>query len=212
MCKIAILDQFPLFSSGISSILNNSSQCNVIAQGCTLEKLMSGLGTELPDVIIFDVIHDDNSGIKVLKKLRRFFQNTPILLIINQSYSDCFEEYIRLGAKGFIFQNSSCKELVKAIKKLKNGEEFFTPRVWDIFRSSIRARKHSIKLDRKNLTDREMSVLKLFSRGLSYKEIGVNLNISPRTVETHKRNILSKLKIGSTADMIRYAYRNNILV
>ncbi|WP_372648714.1 LuxR C-terminal-related transcriptional regulator [Draconibacterium sp.] len=212
MCRIAILEQFNLFGSGIKSILEEADQFNVVIQADSVNKLLAGKGMEKPDVIIFDIIHDDNSGIKVLKRINRTFTGVPVLLIVSNHYADCFEEYIRLGVKGFIFHNSSGKELIKAIKKLKNGEEYFAMKVWDIFRSTIRARKAKAKnIESNKLTEREMTVLKLFTKGLSYKEIGVDLNISPRTVETHKRNILAKLKIRSTADMIKYAYRNNIL-
>lgn len=210
MCKIAILEQFALCSSGIRSIIENSGLCAVIWQANAVDKLVASLGSEKPDVVLFDVVHDENSGLKVLRKLNRTFAGVPILLILSKNYSDCFEEYIRLGVKGFVFINSSGEELVTAIKKLKNGEEYFPSRVWDIFRNSIRARKYRKKSE-EQLSDREMTVLKLFTNGMSYKEIGDKLNISPRTVETHKRNILSKLKIRSTADMIRYAYRNKIL-
>ncbi|KJF41882.1 response regulator transcription factor [Draconibacterium sediminis] len=212
MCKIAILEQFNLFGSGIKSILEDANQLDVVIQADSIDKLIAGKGMEKPDVVIFDIIHDDNSGMKVLKQISRSFSGVPVLLIVSNNYADCFEEYIRLGVKGFVFQNSSGKELVKAIKKLKEGEEYFASKVWDIFRSTIRARKASrINKQSNKLTEREVTVLKLFTKGMSYKEIGVNLNISPRTVETHKRNILAKLKIRTTADMIKYAYRNNIL-
>lgn len=100
--------------------------------------------------------------------------------------------------------------MIKAIKKLDNGEEYFSNTVWKVFKSYVQTRKKRI-LKSSKLTDREVSVLKLFAHGLSYKEIGVKLSISPRTVETHKRNILSKLKINTTAEMIKYAYRKHIL-
>ncbi len=210
MCKVAILERFTLFGSGIKSILQEEDRCNVIVQTETTDELFDELGETVPDVIIIDILHGDNSGIKPLKKIRRSYHNVPVLLIVSQDYVDCFEEYISMGVKGFIFNNSSGKELVKAIKKIENGGEYFGKKVWSIFKSSIQSHKYQ-KKSQHSLTDREVSVLKLFSNGLSYKEIGINLNISPRTVETHKRNILSKLKINSTADMIRYAYRNHIL-
>lgn len=212
MCKIAILDRFNLFGSGIKSLLEEADHLDVVIQTDSVDKLIAAKKMEKPDVIIFDIIHDDNSGIKVLKRIKRSFNRVPVLLIVSNNYADCFEDYICLGVKGFIFHNSSGNELVKAIKKLKNGEEYFTMKVWEIFRGSIRARRaHTKNIESNKLTEREVSVLKLFTRGMSYKEIGVSLNISPRTVETHKRNILAKLKMRSTADMIKYAYRNNIL-
>lgn len=210
MCKIAILERFLLFGIGIESILHEANKCEVIMQAESIDELIKKLRDGNPDVIVIDILHGDNSGVKALRKIRRTYPDIPVLLIVSQNYSDCFEEYIRLGAKGFVFNHSTADELIDAIKKLENGEEYFSKRVWDIFRTNIRARKYKKQNDQ-HITDREMDVLKLFSCGLSYKEIGAKLNISARTVETHKRNILAKLKINSTADMVRYAFRNHIL-
>jgi len=210
MCKIAILERYALLSSGIRSILLNEEKCDIIVQSRTASEMISDLGEDVPDVIIIDIMSTDNSGIKPLKKIRRNYTKTPILLIVSTSYADCFEEYIRLGVKGLVFNTSTGAELVKAIKKIKEGKEYFPDKVWKVFKESIQMHKQHRKTDQ-NLTDREVSVVKLFSNGLTYKEIGAQLNISPRTVETHKRNILAKLKIHTTADMVKYAYRNNML-
>lgn len=210
MCKIAILERFALLGSGIKSILMNEVECVVVAQSKTSTELLANIGEKLPDVIIIDIMSTDNSGIKPLRKIRRALPRVPVLLIVSAHYADCFEEYIRLGVKGFIFNTSNGEELVTAIKKLKGGKEYFTNKVWKVFKDSIQLRKPT-KSSNQKLTDREVSVIKLFSNGLTYKEIGAQLNISPRTVETHKRNILSKLKMHSTADMVKYAYRNNLL-
>lgn len=210
MCTVAILERYTLLGSGIRSILMNELQCVIIAQSKTSTELINSLGTRIPDVIIVDITSTDNSGIKPLRKLRREYPKVPVLLIVSINYADCFEEYIRLGVKGFIFNNSDGEELVSAIKKLKGGKEYFTNKVWKVFKDSIQNGKQQRSKTQK-LTDREVSVVKLFSNGLTYKEIGAQLNISPRTVETHKRNILTKLKMNSTADMVKYAYRNNLL-
>jgi len=210
MCKIAILDKFTLFASGIESILKDTKGCEVIVLATDPMDLQKQLKNVKPDVIIVDIIHGENSGMKLLKKIKRTYPKVPLLLLLSQHYSDSFEEYIRLGVKGFVFNDASGEDLVEAIKTLKNGGEFFRKKVWELFKSSIQKRKYS-KKNEHPLTDREVTVLKMFSSGLTYKEIGTRLNISPRTVETHKRNILSKLKINSTADMVRYAFHNHIL-
>lgn len=210
MCKVAILERFTLLGAGIKSILQQLSEYEVIVQAETIDSLLKQLKGKSPDVFIVDIVHGDNAGLKPLRKIRRHFPKVPVLLLVSQNYSDCFEEYIRLGVKGFVLSDAEGKDLVEAIHVLRNGGEYFKKKVWEIFRSAIQKRKYQ-KRDQHILTDREIAVLRLFSRGLSYKEIGASLNISPRTVETHKRNILSKLKINTTADMVRYAYRNQIL-
>ena len=211
MCKIAILERFALLGSGIRSILLSEVECVIIAQSKTATELLVSLGDKVPDVIIIDIMSTDNYGMKPLRKIRKELPRVPVLLIVSAHYADCFEEYIRLGVKGFIFNTSHGDELVAAIKKIKDGKEYFPNKVWKIFKDSIQLRKQKKGTDQR-LTDREVSIVKLFSNGLTYKEIGAQLNISPRTVETHKRNILSKLKMSTTADMVKYAYRNNLLM
>ncbi|WP_167617821.1 response regulator transcription factor [Maribellus sediminis] len=210
MCKIAILERYALLSSGIRSILQVRKECELIVQAKSVHELVNSLNGSIPDVIIFNVISAENSGMKPLKNLRRKFPKVPVLLIVSEHYVDCFEEYIRMGVKGLLFNTSDGEDLVDAIKKLKQGKEYFPVKVWKVFKESIQSHK-PLKVRDKTLTDREVSIVKLFSNGLTYKEIGAQLNISPRTVETHKRNILTKLKIHTTADMVKYAYRNNIL-
>ncbi len=210
MCNIAILERFALLGSGIKAILKSKVECVVVAQSKTSTELLASLRDLMPDVIIIDIMSTDNSGMKPLRKIRRALPKVPVLLIVSSHYADCFEEYIRLGVKGFIFNTSNGEELVAAIKKLKNGKEYFPNKVWKVFKDSIQLGKQQKNTVQK-LTDREVTVIKAFSNGLTYKEIGAQLNISPRTVETHKRNILAKLKMHSTADMVKYAYRNNLL-
>jgi len=210
MCNIAILERFALLGSGIKAILKSEVECVVVAQSKTSTELLASLGDLMPDVIVIDIMSTDNSGMKPLRKIRRALPKVPVLLIVSSHYADCFEEYIRLGVKGFIFNTSNGEELVAAIKKLKNGKEYFPNKVWKVFKDSIQLGKQQ-KTTVQKLTDREVTVIKAFSNGLTYKEIGAQLNISPRTVETHKRNILAKLKMNSTADMVKYAYRNNLL-
>ena len=213
MCKIALLENYSLFSSGIKPILSQIYDFEIIAEAKTIDKFLIELKKNRPDVIVFDVIHCLDEGLKPLKKIKRSFSKIPILLIVSEEYTYCFEEYIALGVRGFVFHNSSPEILIKAVTKLKNGEDHFRKNVWLLLTDFIRAHKpgKSIQNKKSILTKREVSVIKLFCDGLSYKEIGSNLNISPRTVETHKKNIQTKLKVNSTVEMVKFAFNNHIV-
>ncbi len=210
MCKIAIIESFSLFSAGIKFMLNDMKEVDVIAEAENVDLLIPVVRQNIPDIICFDVIHSGSTGIMPLKKIKRIFPKIPVLIIINANYADFFEEYIRIGIKGFVFSNAGSEELFTAINNLKAGDEYFPVEVWKILKKVIQSRKSTSKKSDK-LSDREIAVLKLFTQGLTYKEIGLKLNISSRTVETHKNNILSKLKIHTTADMIKYAYHHDLL-
>jgi len=132
-------------------------------------------------------------------------------LILSTDYSDFFEEYISLGVNGFVFNDAGREKLIKAIKTLMNGDDHFRPRVWQLLKKYLRTKKNSASFeDKRMLSNREITILKLFCKGYTYKEIGVKLNISPRTVETHKKNIQTKINARSTAEMIEFAYQNKL--
>lgn len=213
MCKIALLENYSLFNSGIKPILSEINHFEIIAEAKTIDKFLIQLDKNRPDVIIFDVIHCQNEGLKQLKKIKRSFSKIPVLLIVSEEYTYCFEEYIELGVRGFVFHDSSQEVLIKAIKKIKNGEDYFRKNVWLLLKDFIRSHKSDKSVQKKKsvLTKREVSVMKLFCNGLTYKEIGSNLNISPRTVETHKKNIQTKLKVNSTVEMVKFAFNNHIV-
>lgn len=211
MCYIAILENYSLFCSGIKSVIEETGKCKIVFESKTITEFMTKLKAKKPDVIIIDIIHCLDEGISTIKKIRRRTSRTPILLVLSSDYSDFFEEYISLGVNGFVFNDSGAESLLNAIKALKQGEDHFPPRVWQLLKKYLRTKKVPVSFeDKRILTNRELAILKLFCKGYTYKEIGAKLNISPRTVESHKKNIQTKLSVRSTAEMIEFAYQNNL--
>jgi DNA-binding NarL/FixJ family response regulator len=212
-CKVVIFESYPLFSSGIKSALNASGTIEVSGEASTIEQLLKLLPKANPNIIIFDILHCVNAGLKPLRKIARKFPHIPVLLIVSDEYADCFDAYLRLGVKGFVFKDDTSAELIQAIKNIYAGRDHFGNQVRTFFKESLQNNRQDIASQQSNhsLTDRETSVLKLFCGGLTYKEIGNKLCISPRTVETHKKNILSKLKVKSTVDMVKYAFHHRIM-
>jgi DNA-binding NarL/FixJ family response regulator len=211
MYKIVVLENQQLYKAGLKALLRDLDDIQVIADGHNVEEVKQQLGKIVPDLILIDLFQREDPGIKLLKKIFRLFPKAPVLIITNEGASENFEEYIRLGVNGFAFTNSSQDEFLKAIKMLALGEDYYPDEVWKFLKKAIRSQKSGSTQGNK-LTEREISVLRSFTNGLTYKEIGNELNISSRTVETHKKNILAKLKVHTTADMIKYAYHNNLVI
>jgi len=205
-CKIAILDNYVLFSSGIKSILHSSYEIEVIAEGVSPDDLALLLQDHTPDIILINILHCLNGGIKTVKKTRKFFPGIPFLLITSNDFADCYHDFLECGVKGFIYTTDSPSALIESIKSICNGKD-------DLIKENISMDTpqghHQFK--KYVLTERETEVLKLFCSGLTYREIGDRLFISHRTVESHKKNILSKLNITSTAEMVKYATRNKLI-
>jgi len=211
--KVVIFESYPLFSSGIKTVLNASNSIRVTGEASNIDALLHLLQKTNPNAIVFDILHCINAGLKPLRKIARKFPHIPILLIVGEEYADCFESYFQLGVKGFVFKEDTSAEFTQAIKEVCSGRDHFRNQVRTFFKESLKKNRRDKTTNQtdQSLTDREISVLKLFCRGLTYKEIGHNLCISPRTVETHKQNILTKLKVKSTVDMVKYAFHHRIL-
>lgn len=212
MIKIALLEDYALFYSGIKPVLIQQKDFKVVCEARKIVKFISLIKELKPDLVIFDVVNCQNEGLAQIKRIKRVLKKAMILLVINKDLSDYFEDYIALGVNGLIFSNAGGKELLQAVETLKNGEDYFPPKVWLMLKDYLRKRKKDIKYieEESTLTLREISILKHFCKGYSYKEIGARLNISPRTVESHKKNISTKLNIRSTAEMVEYAIQNNL--
>mgnify|MGYP000339078553 CR=1 FL=1 len=213
MCKIAILENYTLFCSGIRPVLDQITEFEVVAKSKQLTDILPLLKKSKPDVIIIDVLHCDDDGAFAIRKIRAKASKTPILLVVNKDYSSHFENYIALGVNGLVFTSFGKEQLVEAVKTLKNGDDYFPPQAWILLKEYLRTKRKDL-LPQANskpiLSNRELDVLRLFCKGYTYKEIAHKLNISSRTVETHKKNISTKINVRSTAEMVEFAVQNNL--
>jgi DNA-binding NarL/FixJ family response regulator len=205
-CKILILGNFSLYRAGLRTILEREPCFEIIGETANPDDLIHIRSVMKPDVIVLDIINTSQYGIQLIKQVNRIMGNIPVLLITSTDYACCFNDYIRLGVRGIILSNAMPSELNKAVRKLFSGGEHFPTKALKIYKETIDLYHKAKEAHKRNkeLTAREVHVLKYLSLGLSLKEIGTRLYISPRTVETHKRNIMSKLHLQSTADLIKY--------
>lgn len=210
--KILIIDNYPIFSYGLHSIVDKHKDFTAIRETQMPRELPESLRERKPDAVLFNALHFTGGGIPEMKKIRCHLKSVPILLITSEEYSDCYMAYLLLGAKGFVLPDESTAEFIEILRKVCQGEVHFPPQVTELYEKVIsgQGRKEELLNDNHGLTVRERSILHLVSQGFTLKEIGEQLFISPRTVEAHKRNIMRKLGLQTTADMIRFATRNSM--
>lgn len=212
--KIAIFENYSLFSFGLRSVLTAHENIEIVFVAATMPELLKALNQTLPEVLIFDVLHNHNGTMRNLQKISRKFPAVPIIILTSMQYADCFTEYVKIGVKGFVFENETPDDLIRALQKVKSGSTYLPAEMQQWLKEIAPSGKRNgqVMQKRNRLTEREISILKLFCQGLTYKEIGRKLFISPRTVETHKKNILAKLRLKTTAEMIRYAFHNHLII
>ncbi|HEY3370831.1 MAG TPA: response regulator transcription factor [Prolixibacteraceae bacterium] len=209
--KILIFFNFSIFSHGIKSLLEKE-QFQVVGEASHWEELFQHLKSVTPDVILLDLSHCNDSSIKSLQRLRNDYPQIPVLLCLDEDCTDHIRDLIVMGVMGFVFFDTTFPELINAIDRVASGREYFPDGILKLLKEELQfdRENRSAQYHRGHLTSREMSVCKLICNGLTHKEIGIGLYISPRTVETHKKNILAKLKIKSTAELVKYAIQNHL--
>lgn len=212
--RILLADDHKLFRDGIKSLLSASAEFEVVGEASDGNELLELLPKAEADVLITDISMPEISGIDVTKKMLADHQQVPVLILSMFDNEDYVLDSIRAGAKGYLPKDVPADELFIAIRTVASGKEYFSKSISDIVVKSIIQQtriqsRRELKLP--TLTERELEIVKLIAEGFLSKEIADKLNISIHTVDTHKTNILHKLKLKSSVDIVKYAIRHDLI-
>ncbi|KOH43423.1 response regulator transcription factor [Sunxiuqinia dokdonensis] len=211
--KILIVDDYNIFRQGLKLLLEKHENFKVVGEALNANDLFEILKQTRPDIIVMDLMLPQKSVVAISKKLNREYPNIPLLIITVNAIEYTILQCVINGARGLIWKNNTPEELILAIETIVAGERYFeipeSAMVSQVIQHAqlVLPEVHQFI----EVSDRELEVLKLIADGHSYKEIGQILHISPRTVESHKNNILSKLKLNTTADLIKYAIKHQLI-
>lgn len=209
--KILIADDHNMVRKGIKLMLSQQKSFTPVISEASdgLEAL--GLASNLEfDVILLDINMPGIDGISVIKKLKKLKNNFNILVLSMHKEEHFIIQAIKAGAMGYILKNSGMEELVDAINKVSNSEKYYSNDVSQIlfdYQINLNGRE-KLAQSEINLTKREKEVLLLISEENSSQEIGDKLNISKRTVEGHRQNLIDKLQVKNTIGLVKFAVRN----
>ncbi len=211
--QIILADDHRIFRDGLKSLISEDECVQIIGEASSGFELMEMLKTITPDVIIIDITMPGISGIEVCKKIVTLYPEVKIMMLSMHTDEEFVINSIKAGAKGYLPKDTSKEELINAITVLHEGGEFYSKSVSENFiKNYFKHYKADQKLiENKSLTHREIEVLKYAATGLSNKEIAEKLFISIKTVDCHKNNIMQKLKLKNTAELVLYAVKNNII-
>lgn len=214
--KVLLVDDHQIVRDGIFALLIKEHEIEIVGEASNGDELFDKLKFIKPEIIILDISLPKMSGIEIASILNREYPQIRIIVFSSYTDEETIFKSIRAGAKGFLPKDSMREDLVEAIKKVHQGFEYLSDKIpntilMDYIKKSGTSddKFNNIKLS--NLTKREREILKLIAEGLSYKEIGNELYISVRTVETHKNNILQKLELKSTIDLVKFAIKNDLI-
>ncbi len=209
MISVFIVDDHALIRIGTKTFLEK--QVGVVTvvgeaeNGVELFEQLSEM-SQLPDVLLLDIVMPQMSGIEAVKKLKKEYPNIKVLMLSAETSMNTISELLDLQIDGFISKSAPYNELLGAILSVARGVEYFGKDI-----ATLIDEINIIKGNMESLTDREKEVMHYVASGMSVKEISEQIHIASRTVETHKNNIFRKMGFKSSFDMILFALRYGII-
>src|ERR1700734_1664721 len=205
--SIMIVDDHTLIRETWSFLLGKNENFDVVAECGDGERAIELARDKRPDVVLLDINMAPMSGFDVLKQIRKFSPGSKIIGVSMHSQPAYAKKMLRMGARGYVTKNSSKEEMIKAILEVNHGNKYICDEIKNIISEQLLDEKE----DSPNinaLTEREMQIINFIKEGLSSKEIATSLNISLKTVEVHRHNILKKLKLKNSASLVNFINTN----
>ena len=208
MIRIAIADDHAIVRKGLRQILAETNDLAVTGEAATADELLTLLRAHPFDVVVLDLTLGERDGIDLLKIIKSEFPRLHVL-ILSMHAEDLFAlRALRAGACGYIQKERAPEEILSAIRRIAAGQRYVSPALAERITNDL-VRGHE-KLPHERLSDREFEVLRLLGGGKSVTEIANALNLSVKTVSTHRSRILEKTGLRNNADIVGYVHSNHL--
>jgi len=212
--KILVADDHDVVRAGMKALLEDQPNWQVVAEASTGRQAVDKAKATVPDVAILDVTMPELNGLEAARQIKKLLPYTEILILTVHESEQIAAEVLKVGARGYILKSDAGRELVAAVKAVAAHKNYFTSRIAQMVSdSTLKEGAQAIEAEDigSRLTPREKEIVQLLAEGKSNKEAASALNISVKTVETHRTNIMRKLRFHSVGELVRYAVRNNIV-
>lgn len=208
MINIVVVDDHQLFREGVITLLDGSDDMQVIGQAGSASQAKRIIVEKKPDVVIMDISLGPDNGIEVGRDLRAMGAKFALLIVTMETAPQLFQ-IARKEAEvdGYVLKLDAFDELERAVRQVACGQKFISPTL-----ASELAYANDVDDDNDGLTPRELQVIVLVVEGYSSAQIGEQLGISKRTVDTYRANVREKLQISSSSELVRYAIRKGLVI
>ena len=202
--RIILADDHNILRYGMRLFLSRADDIEVVGEASSGKECIELFEETRPDICVTDIEMPGKNGIEVARAIRRIDEDAKVLILSMHSDEQTLHDAMSTPVNGYLFKDTDKQKILEAIRAIASGQQVFDD-------SIAQAAFHSAKPAAQNITDREMEVLQLVAAGYSSPEIAKKLYISPRTVDTHRNNLMQKLDIHNTASLVRYALQNNLV-
>lgn len=213
MVKLALADDHQLVLDGLKALINDVPEFELVAEGSNGKDLCLIVDNFDVDLVLVDIDMPIMNGMQATEVIKKKHPEVKVIVLTMHNEKAIIQKVLESGADGYLLKNTNQKELVTAIKEVNAGRKYFSTEVTLSLASAgegSKVRLQNVEVDT-SLTEREIEILKLIAKGLSNKEIGDQLFISHRTVDTHRTNLMRKLDVKNIAGIVRYAVKSGLV-
>jgi DNA-binding NarL/FixJ family response regulator len=204
--KIFLVDDHKLVRDGIRAMLLGNLSFKVVATAGNAEEFFSKLDEAAPDICVLDIQLPGKSGIEIAEWLKDKHPKIKILILTAMKDDAPVKQCRDIGVESMISKDSGKDTYLEALEALKAGRTFYAGQFTELLLKASQGKSDKLA----SLSERELDFIKAFSKGLSHKEIADHLNISPRTVEVHKKNVMDKLQFKNDVDLVKFAIKEGL--
>ena len=208
--RVLLADDHTIVREGILSLLQAHSEITVVGTADNGKQAVEKARTTFPDVVVMDIAMPILNGIEATRQLKKLMPQTKVIVLT--MYAD--EEYVlralHAGVRGYLLKKSAAAELIQAIRRVERGDFYLSPDISNVVIDKFLSSSEPAE-ETDTLSDRERQILQLIAEGHTNREIAGALGITPKTVDTHRTRLMTKLGIHDTPGLVRYAIRKGIV-
>lgn len=212
MIKLLLADDHNIILDGLTQMFSSETGIQVISTANNGVEVLEKLKLVSYDIILLDINMPQMDGMQCAQEILKIAPSQKIIMLTMNEEKSIIEKMISVGVRGFLLKTTEKEELINAIKMVSSGKEYFSASITKILMTQKNDVEPTSNLSLlSTLTEREIEIIKAIAEGLSSIEIGEKLFISPRTVETHRTNIIKKIEVKNVAGMVRFAFQNDLI-
>jgi DNA-binding NarL/FixJ family response regulator len=210
--RVAVVDDHHLVRAGIAALLKNEHDIEVVLEAADGAEAIERIMELNPDVVLMDISMPTMGGIDATARLRSAGSRAKVLVLTQYDHEEYIKRVMQAGASGYILKSAIADELLRGIRAVERGEQFFTPAVSRVMVDSYIKNATGNGTPRSGqLTNREREILQMIAEGNTNQQIAQKLFISVRTVEFHRANLTEKIGVRDTAGLVKYAIQRRIV-
>ncbi len=212
--RVIIADDHKIFREGLRVLLESLGDIEILGEAENGRLLLKLIRKDEPDLVIVDVAMPDMNGIEAARQIKSFNPDIKVLALSMHSDSRFVTQMLKAGANGYLLKDCAFDELTVAMNTVSKNQVYLSPGITDLVVKAYLTKnaEPGETTDTGVLTSREREILQLLAEGKSTQEIATALSISSKTVDTHRRQVMTKLDLHSVAELTQYAIRKGIIV